>query len=133
MPAFRAIRARSEVPDQARGLPSMRARLVGRARELRLLVDTFERARDDRRSQLFTLVGSAGVGKSRLVGEFLARIAAPDVHVLRGRCLPYGTGITWWPFLEVIQADLGVTSAQSRAEIVERLEARLADLDPRRT
>jgi len=112
---FRAIRARSETPDQARGLPGMRARLVGRTRELRLLVDAFERARDDQRPQLFTIVGNAGVGKSRLVGEFLARIsgaehirrdedaaglpgdlagteaspiAASDLTVLRGRCLP---------------------------------------------
>lgn len=131
--AFAAIRPRSEVPDQARGLPGMRARLVGRTRELRLLLDTFERARDDRRPQLFTIVGPAGVGKSRLVGEFLARIAAPDVRVLRGRCLPYGTGITWWPLLEVVQSDLDVTSAQSRADVVERLDARLVELiaDPR--
>src|SRR5262245_21070857 len=75
---FRGLRARSEVPDQARGLPGMRARLVGRARELNLLVDTFERARDDSRPQLFTVVGTAGVGKSRLVGEFLARISGAE-------------------------------------------------------
>ena len=79
---FAALRARSDVPEQARGLPSMRARLVGRARELRLLSDTFERARDDGRAQLFTIVGTAGVGKSRLVGEFLARIAS---RARRGR------------------------------------------------
>ena len=74
-------------------------------------------------------MGTAGVGKSRLVGEFLARIAsgpagageAGEVTVLRGRCLPYGTGITWWPLMEVIQSDLDVTSASSRAEVVARL------------
>jgi predicted ATPase/class 3 adenylate cyclase len=151
----RAVRARSETPDQARGLPGMRARLVGRVRELRLLVDTFERARDDQRPQLFTLVGSAGVGKSRLVGEFLARIsgaddvrvegvvtgltgdvvkleatrpAQPPLTVLRGRCLPYGTGITYWPLMELVQADLGVTSTASKADVLARLEGRLDDL-----
>ena len=71
MEAFRAVRARSDVPEQARGLPQMRARLVGRTRELTLLADTFDRARNDRRGQLFTVIGNAGVGKSRLVGEFL--------------------------------------------------------------
>src|SRR5437868_2670306 len=101
----RAVRARSAVPEQARGLPGMRARLVGRERELRLMLDTFSRAREDRRAQLFTIVGNAGVGKSRLVGEFLARVgaggASGDVRVLRGRCLPYGTGVTFWPLVEL--------------------------------
>src|SRR6266849_2009803 len=96
--AFRAVRPRSAVPEQARGLPAMRAQLVGRQRELRLLLDTFERVRTERRAHLFTLVGNAGIGKSRLVGEVLARIAAaPSARVLRGRCLPYGAGITYWP------------------------------------
>ncbi len=153
--ASRAIRARSDTPDQARGLPGMRARLVGRARELRLLVDTFERARDDQRPQLYTVVGTAGVGKSRLVGEFLARISAADdlrvagvvtgltgevvkieagrlsqplLTVLRGRCLPYGTGITYWPLMELVHAALGVTLADSRADVLARLDTRLGEL-----
>jgi class 3 adenylate cyclase/tetratricopeptide (TPR) repeat protein len=131
--AFTAVRALSDVPDQARGLPAMRARLVGRARELRMLLDTYERARDDGQPQLFTLVGSAGVGKSRLVGEFLARISSgaderDEATILRGRCLPYGTGITWWPLMEVIQSDLAVTSAASRADVLARLDTRLDTL-----
>src|SRR2546423_8225058 len=74
--AFRAVRPRSAVPEQARGLPAMRAQLVGRQRELRLLLDTFERVRTDRRAHLFTVVGNAGIGKSRLLGEALPRNAA---------------------------------------------------------
>src|SRR3982074_2881687 len=76
--AFRAVRPRSAVPEQARGLPAMRAQLVGRQRELRMLLESFERVRDERRAHLFTLVGNAGIGKSRLVGEALARIAGSD-------------------------------------------------------
>jgi class 3 adenylate cyclase len=124
--AFRALRARSELPEQARGLPQMRARLVGRTRELTLLADTLERARSDSRGQLFSLVGNAGVGKSRLVGEFLARAGSTvDARVLRGRCLPYGAGITYWPFIEMLQTDLGVSGEQSRQQLLDRLEARL--------
>ncbi|MCI0344658.1 MAG: AAA family ATPase, partial [Chloroflexi bacterium] len=125
----RAIRPLSIVPDQARGLPSMRARLVGRERELRLLVDTFARATGDERAQLFTLVGNAGVGKSRLVAEFLARVASTgDVVVRRGRCLPYGTGITWWPFVEILQADAGIGFDEARDVVSERLDHRLGEL-----
>jgi predicted ATPase len=126
---FRALRARSDLPEQARGLPQMRARLVGRVRELTLLNDTFERALVDRRGQLFTIVGNAGVGKSRLVGEFLARAGgSADVRVVRGRCLPYGAGITYWPFVELLQSDLAVTGEQDRANVIDLLGRRLDTL-----
>ena len=128
MEAFRAARARSDVPEQARGLPQMRARLVGRTRELTLLADTLERAKGDRRGQLFTVVGNAGVGKSRLVGEFLARTSGNEVRVLRGRCLPYGSGITYWPLIELVQSDLGITAEMNKAAVLSRLESRLAIL-----
>jgi class 3 adenylate cyclase len=95
--AHRAVRAVSEVPVQARGVPGLRAAMVGRNRELRLLLDTYARVAEDRTPHLFTLVGAAGVGKSRLVHEALATLAGSGARVLRGRCLPYGRGITYWP------------------------------------
>ena len=60
--------------------------------------------RAEQRCELVTVVGDAGVGKSRLVAEALASIEAT---VVRGRCLPYGEGITYWPVVEVLkQLDL---------------------------
>ena len=127
--AFRALRPRSAVPEQARGLPAMRAQLVGRQRELRLLLDTFERVRTERRAHLFTLVGNAGIGKSRLVGEALARIAsARSARVLRGRCLPYGAGITYWPLMEIVRDDAGIASDDGRDTALAKLERRAAEL-----
>ena len=58
------------------------------------------RAQADARCELVTVVGDAGVGKSRLVAEALAAIEA---RVVRGRCLPYGEGITYWPVVEVVK------------------------------
>jgi class 3 adenylate cyclase len=128
--AFRAVRPRSAIPEQARGLPAMRAQLVGRQRELRLLLDTFERVRTERRAHLFTLVGSAGIGKSRLVGEFLARIAAGgNARVLRGRVLPYGAGITYWPVMEIVRDDAGITSDDDRDAALAKLDRRTAELN----
>jgi class 3 adenylate cyclase/tetratricopeptide (TPR) repeat protein len=128
--AFRAVRPRSAIPEQARGLPAMRAQLVGRQRELRLLLETFERVRTDRRAHLFTLVGNAGIGKSRLVGELLARVATSgDARVLRGRVLPYGAGITYWPLMEIIREDAGITSDDDRDAALVKLEQRTAALD----
>ena len=74
--------------------------MVGRARELQALRDAFARADADRSCQLFTILGSAGVGKSRLAAEFLAGLEA---RVVRGRCLSYGEGITYWPVVEIVK------------------------------
>jgi predicted ATPase len=75
--------------------------MVGRETELRRLQDAFDQAVRDRSCQLFTILGAAGVGKSRLVSEFLA--ACDGAAVVRGRCLSYGEGITYWPVVEVVK------------------------------
>ena len=75
--------------------------MVGRETELRRLADAFGQALDDRSCQLFTVLGTAGVGKSRLVAEFLGSL--DGALVVRGRCLPYGEGITYWPVVEVLK------------------------------
>jgi class 3 adenylate cyclase/tetratricopeptide (TPR) repeat protein len=74
--------------------------MVGRERELQGLRDAFARAGADRSCQLFTILGSAGVGKSRLVTEFLATSEARVVHA---RCLSYGEGITYWPVVAILK------------------------------
>jgi class 3 adenylate cyclase/tetratricopeptide (TPR) repeat protein len=73
--------------------------IVGRVRERRALDDAWERVRSERACHLFTVLGSAGVGKSRLTAEFLG--ALDGVPMLHGRCLSYGEGITYWPAVEV--------------------------------
>jgi class 3 adenylate cyclase len=77
----------------------MGAPMVGRETELRRLRDAFDQALSGRSCQLFTILGAAGVGKSRLAAEFLGSLE--DTVVVRGRCLPYGEGITYWPVVEV--------------------------------
>ena len=75
------------------------APFVGRAREQALLSGAWERCVSERACALFTILGSAGVGKSRLATEFLDAV---DATVVRGRCLSYGEGITYWPIVEVV-------------------------------
>jgi class 3 adenylate cyclase/tetratricopeptide (TPR) repeat protein len=86
-------------------------RFVGRRPELEALVQAWERALARQGCELVTVVGEAGVGKSRLVAEALARF---DARVLRGRCLPYGEGITYWPVVEVLK-QLGVLPSDPAA------------------
>ena len=74
------------------------SRFVGREQELQQLADAWDRALAGRRCELVTVVGDPGLGKSRLVSEALV-----DGPVVRGRCLSYGDGITYWPVVEVVQ------------------------------
>jgi class 3 adenylate cyclase/tetratricopeptide (TPR) repeat protein len=75
--------------------------LVGRRAELRTLRARFRRAADRRRGVLVTVAGPAGIGKSRLLREFLSGVEG-EARVVVGRCLPYGEGITYWPLTEIV-------------------------------
>ena len=117
--AQRLLILREKAPAFARRFD---ASLVGRDRELRRLQEAFAQAVDDRSCQLFTVLGSAGVGKSRLTAEFLGSLE--EATVVRGGCLPYGEGITYWPVIEVLKQlpsarDLGLEPAALAA--VEQL------------
>jgi class 3 adenylate cyclase len=76
--------------------------LVGRERELALLGQAYQRAVDEQACHLFTVLGTAGIGKSRLVQEFLADVGE-EARVVVGRCLSYGEGITYWPLVEILE------------------------------
>ena len=76
--------------------------LVGRTRELAVLRDELAASAEERRCRLVTLIGAAGVGKTRLVSELVAE-ARDYAGIAAGRCLPYGDGITFWPLTELIR------------------------------
>jgi class 3 adenylate cyclase len=98
-----------------------RSPLVGRAEELRLFRDAYVRAGRERTCHMFTVLGSAGVGKSRLIEE--AAAACDDATVVSGRCLPYGEGITFWPLAEILRAAAGIGEPDSGEETERKLAA----------
>jgi class 3 adenylate cyclase len=91
--------------------------LVDRRSELRTLRSRFRASRERRRGILVTVAGPAGIGKSRLVREFLSH-AEQEARVVVGRCLPYGEGITYWPLAEIVN-DLGATDDAGLARLLE--------------
>src|SRR5215208_279968 len=97
---------------EERGVPGLAAPLVGRERELESLQGEFERVSADRRPALVTLVGDAGVGKSRLVREFLGGLDDAST-VLIGRCLPSGEGTTLLPLADMLEARGNVFDSDS--------------------
>ena len=104
------------------------APLVGRQRELARLQGAFYDVSSMGMAHTFTVIGSAGVGKSRLVHEFLSELP-PATRVLRGRCLPYGEGLTYWPLAEAIRAMARIGEDDTAETAISKLEA-LAEGSP---
>jgi tetratricopeptide (TPR) repeat protein len=103
--------------------------LVGRAPELALLRDELTASTERRECRLVTVIGAAGVGKTRLVSELIAEVGG-HATVAAGRCLPYGDGITFWPLTELLKrlgGEQAVADAMGdeadAALVVERLGA----------
>ena len=97
---------------------------VGRERQRALLRRVFRNAVGDRTCHLVTILGDAGVGKSRLVREFASDLAE-DVTVLHGRCLPYGEGITYWPLAEMVRELTRAEGLDSGEQLAAEIGARL--------
>jgi predicted ATPase len=105
--------------------------MVGREQELATLRTAFDEAVQERECRLVTVVGSAGIGKSRLAKELLANVG-DEASVLIGRCLPYGEGITYWPLRDVVREAAGDLTQPHIEELLdgdddaERIAARVA-------
>jgi class 3 adenylate cyclase/tetratricopeptide (TPR) repeat protein len=113
--AYRAIAAVDGAPQRV----TVSAPFVGREAELDLLENTLARTVRDKRPHVFTIYGEPGVGKSRLLREFLA--GAEGVTILAGRALPYGEGVTYWPLAEMIKAAAGITDDDPMETAREKL------------
>jgi class 3 adenylate cyclase len=121
-----AYRLLSVRPGEAGRRRRLDRPLVGRERELTRLEDAFRQAVADRAAGLFTLLGAAGIGKSRLVAEFLAGLAG-EATVLRGHCLSYGEGITYWPIGEIVRSAAGIDEADTAEGARAKLRAVFGD------
>jgi class 3 adenylate cyclase/tetratricopeptide (TPR) repeat protein len=108
--------------------------LVGRELERSLLIGTFERAAQQGSSQLVTIVGEPGVGKSRLCAELLGYVEDRPglVRWRQGRCLPYGDGISFWALGEIVKAECGILESDTPARAAAKLERAVAEDDPDR-
>jgi class 3 adenylate cyclase/tetratricopeptide (TPR) repeat protein len=115
VPAFRVLELLSGAPGHMRRLGSP---MIGREDERTLLERAFERAVRERSCHLFTILGAAGVGKSRLVAEVVANLS-DRATIVSGHCLPYGEGITFWPVAEVVRHLVDVQSARDIERVVE--------------
>ena len=121
VPAWRAIGTAAE---PKRG-PRSETPLVGRSDETELLASLIERVQREGRPHLVTVIGQAGVGKSRLLRELEATFAASEraPTIRRGQCPPYGTGIAYWALAEVLREEFQLAEADSPEDAWEKLRA----------
>jgi class 3 adenylate cyclase/tetratricopeptide (TPR) repeat protein len=111
--AYRLLRIGGDPPSSR----AVETPMVGRITHLRMLGDAFANVADGRSCGLFTILGAAGVGKSRLSAEFLRNV---DATVLRGRCLSYGEGITYWPVISIVKQLLEAPNGVAAIAMMER-------------
>ncbi len=100
------------------------APFVGRERELELLLDGFERAKEGR-GQAFSIVSEAGVGKSRLLYEFRKAVANEDVTFLEGRCLSFSKGVAYHPVIDILKSNYDIGESDTDSEIREKVKTGL--------
>jgi class 3 adenylate cyclase len=106
-----------------RGMGGLRQAFVGRDHEFDELRTAYERVARERQPRLLTLVGDAGVGKSRLARELWAWLGAQEPQPVQrtGRCLSYGHGTAYWPLAEILREHFGILENDPPAVVAERL------------
>ncbi len=121
--AYRLLGIRAQDATRRTGTP-----FTGRGDELRLLQREYATVVSRNECRLVTVVGEPGVGKSRLTREFVAQIPS-EARVVRGTCLPYGSGITFWAIGEIVRGLAGIHDDHSAAEATALIEARVEGVE----
>jgi class 3 adenylate cyclase len=124
VPCRRVIRALTLM--RPRGVGGLHEAFVGREREIELLLATYRRAVERGEPHLVTIMGDAGVGKTRLVRELWGVLQDESPAPMRrtGRCLSYGRGITYWPLAEMLKEHFGIADDEEPERVLERLRGR---------
>src|SRR3990172_8584085 len=109
-----------------RGVLGLHRAFVGRDEEMEILERACREAEAGGEPRLVTILGDAGVGKTRLLREFWERLGGRSPEPLRrtGRCLSYGEGVTYWPLAEVLREHLGISESDPSSSVLEALGSR---------
>ena len=121
---WRAVRVVAAAGGAQRSI-ALEPPFVGRDRELRMVKELFHVSADEGRAQLVSVVGAAGIGKSRLVWEFFKYIdgLALDTRWHRGRCLAYGEGVTYWALAEMVRTNASILEGEDAETALPKLRA----------
>ncbi len=137
LPLFRALRVTAGRGGALKST-ALEAPFVGRNRELRMMKELFHASAEERKAQLVSVTGIAGIGKSRLSWEFEKYVdgLAENIWWHRGRCLSYGEGVAYWALAEMVRMRCGIVEdeepASARAKLHSTVEEHIADAEERR-
>ena len=133
MPLWRAVRVIGGIGGAQRSA-GLEAPFVGRDRELRVIKELFHASAGESKAHLVSVMGVAGTGKSRLSWEFFKYIdgLAENVRWHRGRCLPYGEGVTFWALAEMVRTRAQIAEGEEPAVAAGEAARRRRGVDPRR-
>jgi len=120
LPAWPVLRMLPSAPDRSQ-IP-----FVNRRRELALLTDTFQRMRERERAHLVTLLGEPGIGKSRVVEQFIESLP-DDVKVLTGRSSAFEEEVTFWPIAQMLYREIGLERGAPEDDVLARLHDLVAE------
>jgi class 3 adenylate cyclase/tetratricopeptide (TPR) repeat protein len=128
VPVWRAVRVIGGIGG-ARRTTGLEAPFVGRDRELRVVKELFHASAGESKAHLVSVMAVAGTGKSRLSWEFFKYIdgLAENVRWHRGRCLPYGEGVTFWALAEMVRTRAQILEGEDTASQREKLHAAVAE------
>ena len=126
VPLWQALRVAAQRRGEGRSI-GLEAPFVGRAAELRLVKDLFHTSSDEARARLVSVLGVAGIGKSRLSWEFEKYVdgLAADIWWHRGRCLSYGDGVAFWALAEMVRGRAKIVEDEDAASATSKLGATL--------
>jgi predicted ATPase/class 3 adenylate cyclase len=128
VPLWRALRVVALVSGALKSA-GLEAPFVGREREFQLVKDLFHASADQGRAHLVSVWGIGGIGKSRLSWEFLKYMdgLSQVVYWHRGRCLPYGEGVTYWALADMVRSRAGIAEGEDPASASAKLHASVAE------
>ena len=137
IPAWRAMAVVARRGGAGR-VATLEAPFVGRDEELRVLKDLLDSTQREGKSRLATVIGQAGIGKSRLTWEFEKYLdgVVDAVYWLEGRSPAYGEGISYWALVEMVRRRAGIAEADdnatARPKLMAMLDEFITDADERR-
>src|SRR6266540_7191778 len=124
VPLWRALRVVAGVRGTMKSA-GLEAPFVGRDRELRLVKEIFHGTVDNRKAHLLSVIGIAGIGKSRLGWEYFKYMDGLQQVVWwhRGRCLAYGEGVTYWALAEMVRGRADIVEGEDESSSLAKLRA----------
>ena len=125
-----AWEANGVLAEPRRGAGRAQTPLIGREEEAGLLMSLVERVEREERPHLVTVIGQAGVGKSRLLRELMTNLSESDdpPTIRRGQCPPYGAGIAYWALAEVLNDEFEIRDTDAPEAAWEKLRAGVTEL-----